>query len=158
MNRKLAVGLGVGVLVAGGVGGVAYASIPDSTDGLYHACVKDAADSNGNGHMVRMLDKATESCASGWTEDTWPSRGFSTYQKQVERNTTDGPQEETLNCNAGDLAVSGGWRFFNQTFPGELQMYDSHPTGGSGWLFGVQTNDSTHVGRYYLFVNCAVGS
>jgi len=136
-------------------GGIAYASIPDS-GGTFHACVKDATD--GHGHMVRMLDSATETCDTGWTEKKWHSGSpLSTYQVRVERNTIDGPQEEVVSCNSGDLALSGGWRFFNQTQPNELQMYDSHPAGDGGWQFGVFGTDPSHAGRYFLYVNCGVG-
>lgn len=90
-------------------GGVAYASIPDDA-GLYHACVKNSADSNGNGHMVRVLDSASESCSSGWTEKTWPSEGglHGLVHVSYDQNYTSSsyPIFHQLVCPEGKVVVS----------------------------------------------------
>lgn len=136
-------------------GGIAYASIPDSGTGVYHACVKDAADANG--HMVRMIDaQAGEACSSGWTEKTWPGIAPSVYVvTSPDLNTFDTPQDYTVSCTTGDRALSGGWHFVNQMEPNELSLNDSNPTSDdSGWHFNVLTTHPEHAGRYVLYAVC----
>jgi hypothetical protein len=73
MRKRIALVIAGGVLVFGGAS-AAWAAIPDSDDGEFHACVKNAAGSSG--HDLQIIDKqGSEACRSGWTEKVWNQTG-----------------------------------------------------------------------------------
>src|SRR5262249_8112202 len=109
--RLLALVVGVGVAV----GGVAYASIPDS-GGVIHACYKK----NGN-HSLRVIDSSSskEACQASekpldWSQ-TGPTgaagpSGLSGLQTVsiASVNNSVSPKEAALVCPGGKMAVAGG--------------------------------------------------
>lgn len=136
------------------VGGVAYASIPDS-GGVIHGCYK-----NGTGvRDFKLLDSDTGSCASGWTEITWNQTG---PQGATGATGATGPQgasptfysvyvEKTFNanstnvfgvaCDSGDVAVGGE---YNGVTAGSLLNITTSQFGGGGlWVFQVDNLDSS---------------
>ena len=78
--------LGIAVLAAVAtavvVGGVSYASIPDSS-GLIHGCFKSAPASNGT-HPLDVINAAKVSaCPSGYTSLNWNADGPNGYSTQT---------------------------------------------------------------------------
>jgi hypothetical protein len=73
MKKRIAVIMASGALVLGGAS-AAWAAIPDSDDGEYHACVKNKT--GVSGHEVNIINKqGDETCANGWTEKGWSQTG-----------------------------------------------------------------------------------
>lgn len=69
LRNKIVVGTGALALLAGGT---AYAAIPDSDDGEFHACVSNA----GSLKTIVMIDKqAGTNCPSNYTEEIWNQQG-----------------------------------------------------------------------------------
>jgi hypothetical protein len=56
------------------VGGVAYATIPD-TGGAIHACFNPGAASKSNGTELKIIDRAVTSCGKGQEELVWSQSG-----------------------------------------------------------------------------------
>lgn len=63
--RKTTVAAAAAIALVGG--GVAYASIPDGS-GVIHGCIKSNS-------MLKVIDSASETCASGETPLTWSQTG-----------------------------------------------------------------------------------
>lgn len=73
-RKKVAATLGVAVLLAGG-SQLAMASIPDSDDSEYHACVSGGSGFNTL-RSVYMIDKqAGVNCPTGYSEKVWNQKG-----------------------------------------------------------------------------------
>lgn len=73
MNRKAKlISIAAGIIALGGAAGGAYAAIPSSSDGVFHACVNNT----GPVRSIYMLNKdAGETCIGGYTEKTWNQTG-----------------------------------------------------------------------------------
>lgn len=74
--KKIVAIAGAAALVLGG--SVAYAAIPDSDDGEFHACMRNSPNSHGDEqdefdtHRVELQDsQAGKVCPSGWTAKVW---------------------------------------------------------------------------------------
>lgn len=73
MRKRIAVVIAGGALVLGGAS-AAWAAIPDSDDGEFHACVKNKT--GVSGHEINIIDKqGGERCANGWIEKVWSQTG-----------------------------------------------------------------------------------
>jgi hypothetical protein len=89
-RSRLGLAVLVAVATAVAIGGVSYASIPDS-NGLIHGCVKTAPAANGT-HKLSLINAATTSaCPSGYTSLNWnadASNGYSAQASDISLNDT----------------------------------------------------------------------
>jgi hypothetical protein len=156
------------------VGGVAYASIPDS-NGVIHACRKNTDGS------VRVIDTDLgQTCASGWTAFTWNQTGpqgptgatgaqgpagadgVSGLQTFEASGTANATSIKTLAvaCPNGKVALGGGVEV--DPFV-DMAIVASVPQGAtgdgsdnaSGWLAEVKNNDS-NAQTVHVWVICAI--
>lgn len=103
--------LGLAVLAAVAtavvIGGVSYASIPDS-NGLVHGCVKTAAAANGTHKLVVINAATTSSCPSGYTSLNWNADGPNGYSVQTSniRVGASFTQVATLALPAGTFTIN----------------------------------------------------
>jgi hypothetical protein len=130
------------------LGGVAYATIPDS-GGVIHGCYQKTVGS------LRVIDPSTGGqCSSAETPIHWSQgpAGVSGYQiinSTFTIHTTDfSPQPLTVSCPAGDKALSGGYNvpYIAPGFFGNvITNYESQPTAdGSGWVFAFVGGPSSN--------------
>jgi hypothetical protein len=85
LRSRLGLAVLAAVATAVAIGGVSYASIPDS-NGLIHGCVKTAAAGNGT-HKLALINAATTSaCPSGFTSLNWNAHGSNGYSAQTSDN------------------------------------------------------------------------
>ncbi|HET7129490.1 MAG TPA: hypothetical protein VFJ93_10500 [Gaiellaceae bacterium] len=71
-TRSSVVALVVGVAVA--AGGIAYASVPESS-GVIHGCYSANAASKTNGSQLNIVDSDVAACGKGQTAITWSQTG-----------------------------------------------------------------------------------
>jgi len=133
-RAAVASGLLVGLLCAGVVGGISYASIPDAS-GVIHGCYQ----SRGTSHALKIIDTAVvASCPTGYLPLNWSQTGPQgatgpagptgatgatgatgpagpghTYTVNSFQNLIAG-ETQTLTplCNAGDVVIGG----YSQTY------------------------------------------
>jgi|HubBroStandDraft_2_1064218.scaffolds.fasta_scaffold281980_2 hypothetical protein len=120
--------LGLAVLAAVAtavvVGGVSYASIPDS-NGLVHGCYKSAASSNGT-HKLAVINPATTSaCPSGYTGLDWNADGPNGYSVQT--------SDSRLNDTFTEVA--------NLSLPAGSYIIDAN-----AWLDNTSPSNSSSLG------------
>lgn len=149
------------VLIAVGIvliGSAAVASIPDGS-GVIHGCRK-----NSDG-TLRVIDSATQSCASGWTALNWSQTGpqgpagFAGYE--VVSASLGAPVEVAAGlwvagpvdavCSAGKVILGGGV----QTGSVEARVADSWPNGNA-WRATVSAPNSSFSANVYAI--CAAAS
>ena len=152
--RRLATAAGSVVVLAIGAAAV-QAAIPDG-DGNIYACY----DKTGN---VRVIDEDVQgtACPKGWSSLKWPGRPEPAPQTTTysdERSVTLNPLESRrfdLACDAGDIAVGGGY-----SAPDGMSVLESRPTGSGGerptptaWQFVVKNPAPDHFG-VIVYVVC----
>lgn len=160
--RKILVATAALALAAGG--SIAYAAIPDSDDGEYHACSKNAL--GGNGHEVRFIDKqASESCSSGWTEKTWKSGGaeHGTYTGTNTGSGSGSASVQEVRCDSAseqaDVLLSASGRTDAGASSTVLALKDylysnpNSPDGTVGATFYVPANTSYSITAVCLDTN-----
>lgn len=143
------------LLVLAMLGGVAYASIPDD-DGVIHGCYKT---SDGK---LRVIDSATQTCASGETSLTWSQtgpqgptgatgaagpaggQGYAILTEHVDLQPSAAVQGISMGAPIGKVIVSGGFIFDNVSAdnppPKLVFAYvspDAGPYPGSVYAWGV---------------------
>jgi hypothetical protein len=110
LRTKIIAGAGALTLLAGGT---AYAAIPDSDDGEFHACVSNT----GSLKTILMIDKqAGTNCPSNYTEEVWNQQGPTGPQ---------GPQGP-----AGEAGSFSGIRL--ERFQDELPCIETDPDNEPG--------------------------
>ena len=175
MGKKIAVILTAGVLALGGAS-AAWAAIPDSDDGEFHACVKNSA--GRNGHEVRIIDKqGGETCPSGWTEEVWSQTGPqgpegpqgpqgpapTFYTRSASFSVSANPDQDDVItgekfCDAGDEVTGGGWELGTNPSP-NVQVLASHQWHSSeqahGWRVQVFNHSTTTAYELFVQIRCA---
>lgn len=150
--RKTVIAASAGALLLGGT--VAYASIPDS-DGTFHACV---GNTSATLKPLYMLDKATSTCPSSYTEKTWGQTGpagpagpagasdFYGLQEDKTSPANSGAATDLL-CDSGDYAIGGGYHVDGSG----MDVMTSEPygihnsTAANGWTVTVLNPTGTDV-------------
>lgn len=144
-TAAVAVAAVAGLIVAGGV---AYASIPDSS-GVIHGCRK-----NTDGSM-RVIDDSSQSCASGWSSLNWnqtgpqgPS-GVNSFEEWTGSATTVAAgsfNQSIVDCPTGKVATGGGLSE-DSDFGGSntdlVLRYEGPIFSGHSWLVGVTNNGAS---------------
>ena len=108
-GKRIALGAAAAVALGSGI---AVAAIPDSDDSEYHACVANT----GPVRAVYVIDKqASEACASGYTEKTWPGVAISAphikvIKKTVSSGGSGGACGDTWLCPTGYIATTVTWK------------------------------------------------
>jgi len=103
---RLAVAVLVAVAAAVVIGGISYASIPDSS-GVIHGCYNTA----GTDHSLGVINSAvTAKCPSGSTGLNWNAKGSNGYSTQ----TSDTHLNDTL-TQVGFLALPAGSYLINSS-------------------------------------------
>lgn len=112
LSKKIAVGLSAAALAAAGITTSAVASIPDSDDSEFHACVANT----GPVRAVYMIDKeSSESCAAGYTEKVWPGSAPAQPHVKVVKKTklsggSGGDFGDYYSCGSGWIATGVTWK------------------------------------------------
>lgn len=120
LRNKIVVATGALALLAGGT---AYAAIPDSDDGEFHACVSNT----GSLKTIVMIDKqAGTNCPSNYTEKVWNQQGPAGPQ---------GPQGEP-----GEQGSDGAGR--SDIYTADQPFSSSLLNGQNDANIGVDFNDS----------------
>jgi hypothetical protein len=141
------------VIIAIAVGGVAAASVPDSS-GIIHACRKT---SNG---ALSVIDTARgQTCAGGDTALNWRQAGASGLQQvsnfqEIPNDTTLTDVTLTASCPSGYKAVGGGFQTPGprDTVGNFWIVLQSRPAGvpdSTGWfvyIHRIGPNDSGNTG------------
>jgi len=134
------------------LGGIAYASIPDS-DGVIHGCYKTS--NPGKGAVVVIDTDAGATCASGFTSLNWNQTGPQGPQGIPGISglhvvgglvgTIDGTgnlPETLVACHGSETAISSGFFYGpNGPPPAGWRFSQNHPFGGSigtTWVFAGQ--------------------
>lgn len=110
------------VVVAAAAGGIAYASIPDSS-GVIHACFNPGAASKSNGTELKIIDSDVVSCGKGQQEVVWNETG-----PQGEKGDTGetGDKGDTGDTGpAGPSAAFTNYGGFRTIAPGTTQTVAS---------------------------------
>ena len=124
LRSRLGLAVLVAVAAAVVIGGVSYASIPDS-NGLIHGCYKTAASSTGT-HKLTVINSATTSaCPSGFASLNWNADGANGYSAQA----SDTHLGDTLTTVA-TLALPAG----------------SYLIDASAWLENVSPSNASSLG------------
>ncbi len=149
------------------VGGVAYATIPDS-NGVIHSCYTTKGGSlrvidTGAGESCNLKESPLDWNAQGPTGPTGPAGSQGPKGDQgpagisgLEQDTNSasippGGWLVNVDCPTGKLALSGGWR---SAFLG-FDVEDSSPYGSdSGWSFGFYNTNSYAI-TITAYVMCA---
>ena len=118
------------------VGGVSYASIPDS-NGLIHGCYKTAAPPNGL-HKLAIINSATTStCPSGFTGLDWNANGANGYSSQTSgtRLNDTYTQVATLTLPSGSYLINAN-AWLQNTSPS-----NSSSLGDCELVFGAASDE-----------------
>jgi hypothetical protein len=148
-RREVAIGLAavVGVAVFVVAGSVAWASIPDA-DGVIYSCYK-----NSSG-VLRVIDKATESCVANETQLGW-NQGIRGYEVKVAGSASNSEplKSVVIACSPGKKLLSGGGR----VLPGNtlsVALSTSAPAFVDQWVAGahevVPTDDNWEVSGFAI--------
>ena len=111
-TKKLAAVVAASALAVGGVTTAAVASIPDSDDSEYHACIANT----GPVRAVYAIDKeGGESCAAGYTEKTWPGTAPAQPHVKILKKTklsgsSGGSFGDYYTCGSGWIATAVTWK------------------------------------------------
>lgn len=143
--RKYLIGLVTGAVIF--AGGVAVASIPDGS-GVIHSCYKNSTGS------LKVIDSASQSCASGETALTWNqtgpqgpagANGASGYVRVADghipgcmagcEDTTDLKQAD-VTCPGSKVVVGGGWSTSGSVYATGLKSF---PPSTNQWTVTAQT-------------------
>jgi hypothetical protein len=104
----------VAVLTVGLVaGGVAWASIPNSTTGVISGCYKNS--NPAKGAVIVVDTQAGEACPNGYTPLSWNKQHVHhQWTREVSANTgplaPDAGPEILALCPTGEIALGGGFR------------------------------------------------
>jgi hypothetical protein len=124
------------VTTAAVVGGVSYASIPDS-GGLIHGCYKTAASSNGT-HKLAVINSATTStCPSGFTGMNWNADGANGYSSQ----TSDTYVQDTFTQIASLTLPTGSYLISANTWLQNTSPSNSSSLGVCELVFGSASDE-----------------
>jgi hypothetical protein len=135
-----------------GLGGIVYATIPDS-EGVIHACY------GADGHL-RVIDDAIESCRPNEQSLTWQQQGggITGYIGVVSQPFPVPPHsraEGSVNCPAGTNVLSGGVR--EEVALGQLVMIalTYAPLSKPDQVGGAMRNDTDGERRFFVEAICA---
>jgi hypothetical protein len=149
-------------VVALAAGGVAWATIPDSS-GVVHTCFKSGA--------WRAIDTSSESCKPGETPLAIdPGAVHAVIRTETQTIAPDSSHTFTAHCNVGEVATGGGWRLVGPlpgddpviTTLGDIPVSSStEPSAGEtpiGWkVLGIVDHDTVDH-DVTVFAVCAPAS
>jgi hypothetical protein len=144
------------------VGGVAWATIPDSS-GVVHTCFKSGS--------WRVIDTSAESCKPGETPLAIdPGAVHAVIRTETQTIAPDSSHTFTAHCNAGEVATGGGWRLVGSLPGGDpvITTLGAIPTSSStepsagetpiGWKVLGAVNHDTVDHDVTVFAVCAPAS
>jgi hypothetical protein len=149
------------------IGGIAYATIPDSS-GVIHSCYKKS------GGAVRVIDNATTNCSSGETSLNWnvtgppgspgppgppgPAgvSGYEIVTQEQQDNSFAFFGGQSASCPTGKKVLGGGASALTAdgAVQGGYEVLQEYPAGDSGWA--AVFNIANRLGTSFILTTYAI--
>jgi hypothetical protein len=155
------------------LGGVAYASIPDS-GGVIHGCYK----TTGSNKELIVIDSPSQSCPMGYTALNWSQTGpqgatgaagpapdfdeteHPSYLHNFSGTIPAGPRQIDISaaCEYGDVLVSAGYKISDPE-PADYYLFESFPFGeypadNNRWQFNFWHTGDDHSHTLLVTARC----